>query len=98
MTKKQNLKFLIRYEKVNGKNSPIIILPELTANNGFIVCYSHIGQHSECHIMYYKCNTKKADFNDSNVISLINEIKSIYHDCNLQLKKRLSYNDLNKNL
>lgn len=57
-------------------------------NYGNMMSYAHIGQHSEAHISYYR-TTKKAtpeEYND-----LLNEIKSVYHDCEIKIVNRMKY-------
>lgn len=69
----------------------IAFLPELPANYGKIVCYAHIGQHSEASIEYYH-NTETAL--PSEYEALHKELKAIYNDYELSVKRRLTYSDL----
>ncbi len=59
--------------------------PTLGANPGFIVCYAHIGQHSEASSEYYY-STKPAKENEYS--DLLNELTQVYDDCELVVKKR----------
>ena len=71
----------------------VAFLPELKANYGNIVCYAHVGQHSEASYDYYieskQCTEKEYNY-------LLEELKRIYNDCVLVVKKRIYYNDLIK--
>lgn len=45
-------KFIVKWE--GGKNgNPILFFPEYRANLYKILCYVHLGQHSEAHLGYY---------------------------------------------
>ena len=46
---------ILRWERKD--NSPILFLPQVRANIGNIVCYQHVGQHSEATMDYYIRNT-----------------------------------------
>lgn len=69
----------------------IAFLPELSANVGNIVCYAHIGQHGEASIEYYH-GTEKAL--PSEYEPLHKELKRIYSDVELSVKRRITYTDL----
>lgn len=84
----EKVKVIFRKEK---DGEIVAFFPELKANYGRMVCYAHIGQHSEADIEYYH-TTKKAL--DSEFKPLLNELKSIYNDCELIVKQKLYYNDL----
>lgn len=71
----------------------VAFLPELKVNYGNIVCYAHVGQHSEASYDYY-IESKQCTENEYN--SLMEELKHIYSDCVLVVKKRLYYKDLIK--
>ena len=86
----EKVKVIFRKEK-NG--DIVAFFPELKANYGRMVCYAHIGQHSEADVEYY-WNTQKAFENEYK--PLLNELKAIYNDCILVVKHRLYYNDLTK--
>lgn len=60
--------------------------PEMRCNYGMIICYQHIGQHSEASMTYYNC-TKKATATE--YLPLFNELSNIYSDCNLIVRNRL---------
>lgn len=43
---------IVKWE--GGKNGdPVLFFPEYAANRGSIMCYGHIGQHSEASMGYY---------------------------------------------
>lgn len=63
------------------------IFPDLPANFGRRVCYSHIGQHSECSFEWYYSHTVKAtpeEYKD-----LYEELKKVYNDCELVITHRI---------
>lgn len=72
----------------------IAFLPELPANYGKIVCYAHMGQHSEATLEYYQ-STKSAK--PAEYMALHTELKSIYNDVELDVKRRMYYADLTEN-
>ena len=82
-------KLKVIFRKCNGEI--VAFLPELKANHGNIVCYAHVGQHSEASYDYYM-ESKKCTENEYSY--LLEELKRIYDDCVLVVKKRLCYNDL----
>lgn len=83
-------KLKVIYRKGAG-GEVVAFLPELPANRGNIVCYAHIGQHSEASIEYYH-GTKTAL--PSEYEPLHDELKRIYSDVELSIKRRLTYSDL----
>lgn len=83
-------KIKVIYRKDSDGNV-IAFLPELSANVGNIVCYAHIGQHNEASIEYYH-NTETAL--PSEYEALHKELKAIYSDYELSVKRRLTYSDL----
>lgn len=85
----EKLKVIFRKDKQDGIITAF--LPELTANRGNILCYQHIGQHSEACLEYY-WSTEKASPNE--YADLLKELAEIYDDCELDVKQRLYYNDL----
>jgi hypothetical protein len=40
--------------KVTKSTSPVVFFPELPANLGMILCYAHLGQHSESCLGYFQ--------------------------------------------
>ena len=42
------------YGKITKSTSPVVFFPELPANLGMILCYSHFGQHSEASLGYFQ--------------------------------------------
>lgn len=83
-------KLKVIYRK-DSDGKVIAFLPELPANYGKIVCYAHMGQHSEASIEYYH-DTKTAL--PSEYEPLHKELKAIYNDYELSVKRRLTYSDL----
>lgn len=58
---------------------------------GDIMCYQHIGQHSEASIGFYQ-ETKLAEKEEYK--ELLEELKQVYNDCKIVIKKRLNYDKL----
>ena len=58
---------------------------------GNIMCYQHIGQHSEASLDYYN-STKPATPDE--YADLLAELKSIYDDVNLVVRRKIDYNIL----
>lgn len=83
-------KLKVIYRKGAG-GEVVAFLPELPANRGNVVCYAHIGQHSEASIEYYH-GTEKALPNEYE--PLHDELKRIYSDVELSVKRRITYTDL----
>ena len=76
------------------KNGEIIaFFPELKVHYGNITSYMHIGQHGEASYSFYS-SLKNAT--EKEYASLLEELKCIYNDCILVVKKKLYYNDLLK--
>jgi hypothetical protein len=83
-------KLKVIYRK-DSDGKVIAFMPELPANYGKIVCYAHIGQHSEASIEYYHSTTTALP---SEYEPLHKELKAIYSDYELSVKRRLTYGDL----
>lgn len=83
-------KVKVIYRKENNGNV-IAFLPELSANIGNIVCYAHTGQHGEASLEYYH---DTAEATPAEYAELHNELRSVYRDCELSIKRRLYYADL----
>ena len=58
---------------------------------GNIMCYQHIGQHSEASLDYYN-STKPATPDE--YADLLSELKSIYDDVNLVVRRKIDYDIL----
>ena len=69
----------------------IAFFPEIPANFGNILSYMHIGQHGEASYEFY-LSTKKAE--EEEYQALYNELKGVYDDCELIVKRKIYYNDL----
>lgn len=89
----EKVKVIFRKEKnpYTNEYEVIAFMPELPANYGRIVCYAHMGQHSEADVEYYH-NTKKAT--EAEYKPLLMELKSIYDDYELVVKQKINYKDL----
>lgn len=89
----EKVKVIFRKEKnpYTNEYEVIAFMPELPANYGRIVCYAHMGQHSEADTEYYH-NTKKAT--EAEYKPLLMELKAIYDDCELMVKQKINYKDL----
>lgn len=86
-------KLKVIYRKDAG-GEVVAFLPELPASRGSIVCYAHMGQHSEATLEYYQ-STKSAK--PAEYMALHTELKSIYDDVELDVKRRMYYADLTEN-
>ena len=58
---------------------------------GNIMCYQHVGQHGEASLDYYN-STKPATPDE--YADLLSELKSIYDDVNLVVRRKIDYNIL----
>lgn len=63
----------------------------IPVNYGKIMCYQHIGQHGEASLDYY--NSLRPASPDE-YADLLAELKSIYDDVNLVVRKKIDYNIL----
>lgn len=71
---------LVKFYYNEKENDLFAFFPQLNHgrfNDGFKVCYAHLGQHSSCHIDYLKeCRlATKKEYSD-----LANELKSIGYE------------------
>ena len=71
----------------------IAFFPEIEANHGRILSYMHIGQHGEADLGFYH-ETKKVT--EEEYKPLLNELKEIYNDYELVIKRKINYKDLYK--
>lgn len=85
--------FRKEYNEYTKEWEVIAFFPEFEVRYGNIVCYRHIGQHGTADILYYH-TTKKASPDE--YAELFKELKSVYYDCELVVKQRLNYRDLDK--
>ena len=81
----------ILFRKDRKTNEVVAFIPESTVNYGHILSYMHIGQHSEASLQYY-WETVKAT--EEEYKPLLKELKSIYDDEALIIKKRLNMDKL----
>ncbi len=77
---------LPRMEYNAGEWTPILFLPDAEVNFGMIGCYSHIGQHSEASLDYYR-DTRAPK--DGECDDLLREYASIPPRCKLRVLRRL---------
>jgi hypothetical protein len=80
------MKTMIAIPRIDKDGTPILFLPDIPANPGMIVCYQHIGQHSEASLDYYRRDTKP-DRNNK-CADLIAEYDSIPEPVTLVIRKR----------
>lgn len=71
----------------------VAFFPEIEANHGRILSYMHIGQHSEADLGFYQETKKVAE---AEYKPLLEELKTIYDDCELMVKQKINYKDLRK--
>jgi hypothetical protein len=70
------------------KGEPIAFFPEASANPGMIVCYAHIGQHSEaCNEYYRSCKPIRGPLTGA-AASLHHELSQSYAPEALQIRQR----------
>lgn len=69
----------------------IAFFPESIVRYGNIMSYQHIGQHGEVSYEFY-LGTKNAS--EEEYKELLNELANIYNDCQLVVKQKLYYKDL----
>lgn len=71
---------IVKWE--GGKSgNPVLFLPEYAANDGRIVCYAHMGQHSEADLSYYwELRNPKGDYQQLEVSNLLNEYRDILEE------------------
>lgn len=81
----------ILFRKDKDTKEIVAFLPECPVNYGNILCYMHIGQHSEASLQYY-WDTVKAT--EEEYKPLLEELKNIIYDDILTVKKRLNYDKL----
>lgn len=71
----------------------VAFFPEIEANHGRILSYMHIGQHGEADLGFYH-ETKKTT--EAEYEPLLEELKTVYDDCELVVKQKINYDDLRK--
>lgn len=76
-----------------NKYEIVAFFPETTVNRYNIMSYMHIGQHSEASIEFYQ-ETKAVSPEEYKL--LLNELKARYDDCELVVKQKICYKDLEK--
>lgn len=94
-TNMEKVKVIFRKVKnpYTGEYEAVAFFPETEANHGNIMSYMHIGQHSEASLEFY-WTTKKAT--EAEYKPLLEELRAIYDDCELVVKRKICYNDLQK--
>ena len=74
--------------KKDRKSGEIVAsLPEKRGGSLMVSCYTHNEQHSMCSKGYITSELRNAE--EKEYAQLLNEMKSIYKDCNLSVLKRL---------
>lgn len=69
---------IVKWEGGPNTGSPVLFLPEYSANPGNIVCYAHTGQHSEASLSYYAgLRNPKGKFQHFSVNMLLGEYRRI---------------------
>lgn len=81
----------VLFRKDKNTKEIVAFIPESAVRYGSILCYTHIGQHSEASLQYY-CDTIKAT--EEEYRPLLEELQSIYSDEALNVKKRLNMDKL----
>lgn len=84
-------KLKVIFRKADGEI--IAFFPEANANFGNILSYAHLGQHGEATHDFYM-TTKKATEEEYKL--LLNELKGIYNEYELVVKRKIYYKDLLK--
>lgn len=78
---------VLRKDKEDG--SIVAFLPDATANLGRVMCYAHIGQHSEASLDYYRLNTTPLTPEDYSAgDAMVRELTSIGYE--VRLVRRLN--------
>ena len=90
-------KFKVIFRKVKnpytGEFEVVAFFPEVNANYGKILSYMHIGQHSEASVEFYQQTSKVSD---AEFKPLLDELRTIYDDVELIVRRKIFYNDLYK--
>lgn len=68
----------------------LLVLPDLPARPGYLVCYSRIGQHSECTVGYYRRKTTPAPHNNPSVLALTREWCNLGNPCAARFVQRIA--------
>lgn len=84
-------KVKVIFRKADGEI--VAFFPEANTNFGNILSYAHLGQHGEASYEFY-LSTKKAE--EEEYQALFNELKNIYNEYELVVKRKIYYNDLLK--
>lgn len=86
----EKVKVIFRKDMRDGEI--IAFFPELPANYGNVMCYTHNGMHGEADVEYYQTMTLYAERDER--AELLDELRKIYNDCELIVKKRMRWDDL----
>lgn len=87
----EKTKVIFRVDKED--NQVIAVFPELAGTNSYwqnCACYTHVGQHSSCHVDYARLFTRPAK--PSEFKALQEELEFLGY--NLQIVKRFTKKDL----
>jgi len=76
--------------RMESDGAMLLVFPELPANPGHLVCYSRIGQHSECSREYYRRKTTPAPHNNPAVLALTREWCNLGNPCAARFVQRIA--------
>lgn len=82
----------IIFRKDKETNEILAFIENGVARYGNILGYTHIGQHFESPVNYYKNATIKAT--EDEYKPLLEELKEVYGDYTIEIKKRLNMENL----
>jgi hypothetical protein len=66
----------------------VAFLPDEPANDGRVMCYARLGQHSEASLDYYRSNTIPAHPQDEDAVRLLRELRGIGYRPKLKRRMR----------
>lgn len=69
----------------------VAFFPEIEANYTRIMSYMHTGQHGEADLGFYHKSQKATE---AEYKPLLEELRTIYDDCELVVRQRMNYHDL----
>lgn len=74
---KTYIKYIAKWEGGAKQGNAVLFFPEYAANLGNIVCYAHIGQHSEAALEYYRqCKNPNTTQQKAAIASLVKEYEN----------------------
>lgn len=89
----EKVKIIFRKSKnpYTNEYEVVAFFPEAEVNYTRILTYMHIGQHNEADMRFYHESVKATE---EEYRPLLEEIKTIYDDCELVIRQRINYHDL----